>query len=138
MAGRRLTTAALLAFAGLAAFVGIAAPAAADEPAPRSSTLVVYGDDACPQSTEAEVVVCARRPENERYRVPKELREKARLPGGMAWGQQVSQMEEATRFTRPNSCSTVGSGGQSGCFAQSIRQWFADRALRRSEAASIP
>ena len=133
MAGTGLRT-----IAWLASLLASAAPLAAEPVAPRSSTLVVYGQDACPQSSDEEVVVCARRPENERYRVPKELREKERLPGGMAWGQQVSQMEEATRFTRPNSCSTVGSGGQSGCFAQSVRQWFADRAQRRSQAASIP
>jgi hypothetical protein len=128
----------LRAIASLALVLASAAALAAEPAAPRSSTLVVYGNDACPKSSDDEVVVCARRPENERYRVPKELREKERLPGGLAWGQQVSQMEEATRFTRPNSCSTVGSGGQSGCFAQSIRQWFADRSQRRSQAASIP
>jgi hypothetical protein len=122
----------------LVSLTSLSAPAEAEEPAPRSSTLVVYGADKCPQSTSDEVVVCARRPEGERYRIPKSLREKERLPGGIAWGQQVAQMEEATRVTRPNSCSTVGSGGQTGCFAQSIRQWMSDRAQRRSEAASIP
>jgi hypothetical protein len=122
----------------------LGAPAAAQEvpgseeaPA-RSSTLIVYGADRCPQSTSEEVVVCARKPESERYRIPKALREKQRLPGGIAWGSQVAHMEEATRFTRPNSCSVVGSGGQSGCFADSIRQWATDRRARRAEAQSIP
>jgi hypothetical protein len=133
MAGRGMAVAVLLA-----ALAGLATPVLAEEPAQRSSTLLVYGDDKCPESSEDEVVVCARRPESERYRVPKSLREKQRLPGGIAWGQQVAQMEEATRFTRPNSCSVVGSGGQTGCFAQSIMQWLADRADRRSQAASIP
>jgi len=32
----------------------------------------------------------------------------------------------------------VGSGGQSGCFAQSIRQWFSERRAAKAEAASIP
>jgi hypothetical protein len=128
----------LLVAQAIAVSAILAAPAAAQEPPPRSSTLVVYGDDRCPQSTDDEVVVCARKPENERYRIPKELREKERLPGGIAWGSQVAQMEEATRFTRPGSCSVVGSGGQSGCFAESIRQWSADWRARRAEAQSIP
>lgn len=114
------------------------APAHAEGPPQRSSTLVVYGNDRCPESSNDEIVVCARKPENERYRVPKELREKQRLPGGIAWGSQVAAMEEATRFTRPGSCSVVGSGGQTGCFAQSIRQWAADRRAARVEAQSIP
>jgi hypothetical protein len=121
----------------LAAIAILAAPASA-EPPERSSTVVVYGDDRCPESTGDEVVVCARRPENERYRIPKELREKQRLPGGIAWGSQVQQMEDATRFTRPNSCSVVGSGGQTGCFAQAIRQWAADRRAAKAEAQSLP
>jgi hypothetical protein len=122
----------------LLAAVGGAAPALAEEPPQRSSTLIVYGSDRCPQSTNDEVVVCARKPENERYRVPKELREKQRLPGGIAWGSQVAAMEEETRFTRPGSCSVVGSGGQTGCFAQSIRQWASDRRAAKAEAQSIP
>ena len=110
----------------------------AEEPPQRSSSLVVNGADRCPESTPDEVVVCARRPENERYRIPKELREKERLPGGIAWGSQVAAMEEATRFTRPGSCSVVGSGGQSGCYADAIRQWSADRRARRAESQLIP
>jgi hypothetical protein len=121
------------------AVLAAGSPAAAEDPPRRSSTLVVYGNDRCPQSAgDDDVVVCARKPENERYRVPKELRDRQRLPGGIAWGSQVAQMEEATRFTRPGSCSVVGSGGQSGCFAQSIRQWAADRRATRAEAESIP
>ena len=121
-------------------FTGIAALSATAlaEPPERASTLVVYGNDRCPESRDGEVVVCAHRPEGERYRIPKELREKQRLPGGIAWGSQVAQMEDETRFTRPDSCSVVGSGGQTGCFAQTLRQWAADRRAVRSAINSIP
>src|SRR5690606_1854829 len=34
----------------------------------------VYGDDPCPPSEGDEIVVCARLPDNDRYRIPKELR----------------------------------------------------------------
>ena len=42
------------------------------KPDPRIRGVVVYGDDPCPQSTADEVVVCARRPDDERYRIPAE------------------------------------------------------------------
>ena len=51
--------------------VANAAPVAATNGTPppdRIATLVVYGDDPCPRSAGDEIVVCARRPENERYR----------------------------------------------------------------------
>ena len=36
--------------------------------------IIVYGTDPCPRSTEDQVVVCARRPEAERYRIPPNMR----------------------------------------------------------------
>jgi hypothetical protein len=110
---------------GLAATIAV--PAAADLPR-RSSELVVYGDDPCPRASADEIVVCHRRPENERYRIPKSLRDKRRTDtASMAWGQQWDQLEDMTRFTRPNSCSVVGTGGQTGCLNMMLRQWWLER-----------
>lgn len=55
-----------------AAETSAAARAAAE---PRISQLIVYGDDPCPTSSDEEIVVCARKPETERYRIPEDLRE---------------------------------------------------------------
>ncbi len=112
----------------------LAGPAlAADGPPERESALVVYGDDPCPQSTtedgEEEIVVCARRPEEERYRIPAPLRQDR--PSEVSWGSRVEALEDASRDGRPNSCSVVGSYGQSGCTQQMIRQWYAERRARR-------
>jgi hypothetical protein len=41
-------------------------------------------------------------------------------------------MEEATRFTRPNGCSAVGSWGQTGCLEAAIRNWLAERRAARA------
>ena len=98
----------------------------------RASTLVVYGNDPCPQTSEEEIVVCARRPEDERYRIPKALREDEEKRGEVAWATRAEALEEASRPARPGSCSVVGTYGQSGCFAESVRQWLADRAARKS------
>lgn len=107
----------------------IAAPASAEEAPPKRETrLIVYGQDKCPSGQEDEIVVCARKPETERYRIPENLREKKKSDAGnTAWGSRWDDMEDAARFTRPDSCSVVGSGGQSGCLAAMLRQWFANR-----------
>ncbi|MDQ8756736.1 hypothetical protein RCO27_10900 [Sphingosinicella sp. LHD-64] len=100
-------------------------------PPERESTLVVYGDDPCPQSSEEEIVICARRPEEERYRIPAPLRQTE--PTEVAWGARVEDLENASRVGRPNSCSVVGVYGQGGCTQQMIRDWYAERRSRRSQ-----
>ena len=105
-------------------------PAFADEGSlpERSSDLVVYGNDPCPRGNGDEIVVCHRRPEGERYRIPKQFRDRPRHDtGSIAWGEQQSLMQDATRFTRPDSCSVVGSGGQTGCLNSMLRQWWTER-----------
>lgn len=110
-------------------------PALAEPPA-RESSVIVYGDDPCPRADGEEVVVCARRPEEERFRIPRPIRE--RQPTETAWASRVEGMEEASRPMRPGSCSVVGSFGQSGCTQALIRQWYADRRARRAEDESVP
>lgn len=112
----------------------LATPAwAQDEPPVRQSELTVYGEDPCPRSTDEEIVVCHRRPEEERYRIPAPLRRSTRN-AEQAWGSRVEGLEEASRDARPGSCSVVGSFGQSGCMQAMIRQWFEARRARRSGA----
>ena len=109
----------------------LAAPASAQEaPPPRESQLTVYGDDPCPRSTDEEIVVCHRRPEEERYRSPAPLRRSTRN-SEQAWTSRVEGLEEASRDARPGSCSVVGSFGQSGCTQALIRQWYEARRARR-------
>ncbi|PZU59618.1 MAG: hypothetical protein DI547_05780 [Sphingobium sp.] len=126
-------TAALMMTAALG--VLSSAPAKADPPK-RITNLVVYGDDACPQGEDGEIVVCARKPESERYRIPKALREKPEVAGGPGWGAQVANIEAASRQMIPNSCSVIGSYGQGGCVAAMLQQWFAEKRMR--ESAGVP
>jgi hypothetical protein len=127
-----LTTLALAS----AALTGLAPQTALAQPAPppeRIQNLTVYGDDPCPQGEGDEIVVCARRPESERYRIPKKLREKPEVAGGPGWGSQVANMEQVQRQTLPNSCSVNGSYGFTGCSAQMLSQWFAERRMQASK-----
>jgi hypothetical protein len=108
-----------------------AAPAPAqEEPPARQAELTVYGDDPCPRSTDEEIVVCHRRPEEERYRIPAPLRH-GRQNSEQAWTARVETLDEVSRDSRPNSCSVVGSYGQSGCTQQMIQQWYNARRARR-------
>jgi hypothetical protein len=104
---------ALLAVTPLAA----AAPRAPAPPPERIETLVVYGSDPCPRSSADEIVVCARQPESERYRIPKPLRAKpynAARDG--SWAGTARVLEMVSRQGIPNSCNNQGTFGQTGCF----------------------
>ncbi|MEC3912473.1 hypothetical protein U5A82_18930 [Sphingobium sp. CR2-8] len=106
--------------------------AQAEPPPERIINLLVYGDDPCPQSKGDEIVVCARKPESERYRIPKKLREKPAVSGGPGWGSQVATMEETQRNATPMGCSAIG-GANTGCFAQMMARWFAERRMQESK-----
>lgn len=107
----------------LSLLLGSGPALAADPPQERVSTLLVFGNDACPQSTATEVVVCARQPESERYRIPKSLRKRdynAARDG--SWAGTAKVLEMVSRQGLPNSCSPVGSYGQSGCLTQFLME----------------
>ncbi|MES2158453.1 MAG: hypothetical protein V4512_11665 [Pseudomonadota bacterium] len=103
------------------------APTAATVPTTEKVNLViVYGEDACPQSQGDDIVVCARKGEEERYRIPEPLRGNPNEPSKQAWGERVRSMEYIGR-SGTESCSPVGSGGATGCFAQLSRLAKAER-----------
>lgn len=103
------------------------APTAAAVPTTEKVNLViVYGDDACPQSQGDDIVVCARKGEAERYRIPEPLRGDPNKPSNQAWGERVRSMEYVGR-SGTESCSPVGGGGATGCFAQLARLAKAER-----------
>ncbi|HET9638568.1 MAG TPA: hypothetical protein VFP12_05110 [Allosphingosinicella sp.] len=119
----------LLAAAAGAAMLA-SAPAAAQAPAaarePKISTMIIYGDDPCPPSTDDTIVVCARKPDKERYRIPEALRGDPNDPTNQAWATRATALEYAGR-SGIGSCSPVGPGGASGCFNQIVREARAER-----------
>ncbi|MBV9932439.1 MAG: hypothetical protein JO013_16055 [Alphaproteobacteria bacterium] len=112
--------------------------APAEGPPQKVVNVTVYGNDPCPKSSDGVIVVCGRRSDNERYRIPKELRHRGEQPSETSWASRTRALEEASRPSMPGSCSPVGSWGQTGCFQQMLRQWAAARAQARSDAASQP
>jgi hypothetical protein len=107
-----------------AAMLAAVSPASAeDAPTERVSTLLVYGDDPCPKSTAEEVVVCARQPESERYRIPKKLRKRDYNEArDGSWAGTAKVLEMVNQQGLPNSCSPIGSYGFTGCFARFLQQ----------------
>ena len=99
-----------------------------EAPPPRVSTLVVYGDDPCPRSKDEEIIVCARQPESDRYRIPKQFRKKKVEDGSdQTWTERTRTLDMVSRKGLPNSCSPHGSGGQTGCMRQFLEAARAER-----------
>jgi len=121
-----------LSLAAAALLLAGAGPAAAQTPPtspsaePKISTMIIYGNDACPPSTGDTIVVCARKPEGERYRIPEALRGDPNDPKSQAWAERATLLETAGR-SGIGSCSPVGPGGASGCFNQLVRDARADQ-----------
>lgn len=109
---------------GLAGLIAPAAPAVAQNA--KVSEIIVYGTDPCPRSTDDEVVVCARKPETERFRIPEKLRKGGSLQSRQAWAVRARALE-TVGATGTNSCSPVGPGGFTGCESQVIKQAFEQR-----------
>ena len=96
----------------------VATPAGAQQ---KVSEVIVYGTDPCPRSTDDNVVVCARRPEGERYRIPERLRSGGPRQARESWAARAKTLE-TVGATGTNSCSAVGPGGFTGCLQQLIDQ----------------
>jgi hypothetical protein len=98
--------------------------------------VVVYGNDPCPRRGGDEIVICARKPESERFRVPKELRD-AKRAGIQSWADRATSLEYVGAHGTA-SCSPVGAGGWTGCQRQLMSQARAERQERKQEAAETP
>jgi hypothetical protein len=107
-----------------------------EEPPKRVRSILVYGDEQCPKSENPdEIVVCANAGESP-YRIPKRFRNQPKEGGASnAWTNRVETVEQFNRAGLPNSCSPVGSGGQTGCTRAAIRQWYQERLDQKAKAA---
>ncbi len=114
----------------------LAAPAQAQQ---TDRVLILYGDDKCPTNASGEqIVVCSRRPESERYRIPKELRSPILItPENQSWAAKANDTLNAGASSGTGSCSAVGAGGWTGCWAQQMRD---AKRQRQSDAveSSVP
>lgn len=115
----------------LAALAVVPAPALAQQ---TDRVLIIYGDDKCPESEGQDIVVCARKPEGERYRIPEELRHSLGPPN---WRDKAKSLEYVGR-SGTQSCSAAGTGGWTGCWSSLMSQARAERKEDRDAATAAP
>lgn len=136
---RLLVAAALLAGPALAQDSKQSQDADQSGPPKRVRSILLYGQEECPKpQNEDEIVVCANGGESP-YRIPKEFRNQRKDDAAsQAWTNRVEMVEEVNRAGLPNSCSPVGTGGQTGCTRAAIRQWYQERLEQKAKDAAIP
>jgi len=123
----------------------LAAPALAQDKGPpqdppkRIRSILLYGDQQCPASTDPdEIVVCATTGDSP-YRIPKRFRGEAKTdPASTSWSRRMEVVEDVNRAGLPNSCSAIGTGGQTGCTRKFIQQWAQERLEKEAKAAKVP
>ncbi len=116
-----------------AASIAMATPAAAqDEGGDRVNMVIVYGDDEVqPPANADEIVVVARLPESERFRIPESLRFSSD-PANTAWAERVEAFEFVGDFGAL-SCSPTGAAGYTGCTQELIDIAYGEK----REASSV-
>lgn len=109
---------------GLAMVTGSSA-LAQDEGGDQVNMVIAYGDDEvdCPEDT---ICVVARLPEEDRYRIPSNLRY-SDSPENTAWAQRVQSFETIGAFGAM-SCSPTGAAGFTGCTQEMIEAAYEARA----------
>ncbi len=119
--------------AALLALPALPAPAWA-QAITNDRVLVIFGKDPCPANT-----ICVTAPENERYRIPKALRNSGPIaPQNQSWAQRAQQIDKVGR-SGTGSCSPAGPGGWTGCYMEQMRAARADRTNAAQEnAADLP
>ncbi len=99
---------------------------------PRQRLVTVFGNEACPKpSSSDEVVVCARLPESEVYRIPEALR-RAENRQSVLTQNRALLLGDGTGGAGNSigSCSAVGPGGFTGCNRNQVDAWAQDRTNR--------
>ena len=107
----------------------------------RVRSVTLQGNEACPKADGDEVVVCSRINPEEQFRIPKELRNTAEPAAkNQAWTNRVAVADNASRVAAglPDTCSAVGSGGQTGCALAINRAWAAERRAAEKNDSMIP
>jgi hypothetical protein len=132
-------TAAAGAGAIAASFAGAATAQQASETddGTKIAEIIVYGNDPCPRSTDDAIVVCARKPESERYRIPERYRDAGPRQTRQSWAQKAKSFEYVGR-SGIQSCSAVGPGGSTGCLQNMIDRAKAEARDATTQGAPPP
>ena len=135
----------LRSFAILAALaVPLAAPAVAFAQAEGSQVqrvrnVTLAPGEKCPSSSDTEIVVCGTL--EQPYRIPKAFRDNGPIgAANQSWVNRTATVDDVSRVAGglPDTCSPVGTGGQTGCALATARAWAAERRAQKAEATRTP
>lgn len=102
------------------------------KPPQRVRTVLLKPGESCPKSSNDEIVVCGQQ-DRDSYRIPKTLRSpRKQTPANTAWAVRAERVMADARKTLPNSCSAIGTNGQTGCTQQWIENWSAEQTAKRN------
>lgn len=122
----------LLAPAALAVLaVATASPAAAQSANEKVNMVIAYDESECPVAQPGEVVVCEILVQEDRYRIPSNLRY-SDSPANKSLARQVDQIKYVGDFGAM-SCEPAGAGGFTGCNQKFVEAWAKDK----SEAEGV-
>ena len=109
------------------------------KPPARIRNVQLSANEKCPPAVDDEVVVCSTI--TDPYRIPKALRNpRKKDAASQSWVNRAATMDEVGRRAGglPDTCSPVGSGGQTGCTAQMLQQYAAEKAEKKRADSAIP
>ncbi len=114
------------------------AQAETGQPPQRIRSITLKKGEKCPQSSADEVVVCSSL--DQPYRLPKGLRDRPIPAANQSWVNRAQTVDEVGRVAGglPDTCSPVGTGGQSGCALATARAYAADKRAAVRDEASVP
>lgn len=116
-----------------------AAQAETGQPVQRIRNVQLQRGEKCPAPSSAdEVVVCGTLAEP--YRIPKDLRETKPSAVTQSWANRAATIDDVGREAGglPNTCSPVGSGGQTGCTTKLLRDYTAEKVEKKRIESSVP
>lgn len=134
---RLVSVLALLAAPTLAA----AQQAETGQPPQRIRNVTITGEQRCPPSTGDEIVVCSRISPEEQFRIPKELRNTAEPAAqNQSWVNRAATADRVSRVAGglPDTCSPIGTGGQSGCALAINRAYAAEKRAAEKNDSMVP
>jgi hypothetical protein len=102
-----------------------ASPAAAQSADEKINMVIAYSEAECPVAQPGEVVVCEILVEEERYRIPSNLRY-SDDPANQSLARQVDQIKYVGDFGA-FSCSPAGAGGFTGCNQKFVEAAYKDK-----------
>ncbi|WP_375427871.1 hypothetical protein [uncultured Sphingomonas sp.] len=114
------------------------AQAETGQPPQRIRSVSITAGERCPPSTDTEVIVCYQG--GNPYRIPPGLRESAPSAANQSWVNRAANIDQVSRVAGglPDTCSPIGTGGQSGCALAANRAYAADKRQRELDERLAP